>query len=100
MNAQLPVQHSEPWRRLGAPASVSIALMAWTLAVSPYSAYGDNWAVVPAVLALPAALLWHLVLVALSRGRRWAAASATVAHLLLLVPLWVWCLMVISKDGL
>jgi hypothetical protein len=89
-----------PWRRIVAPIAVTILLVLWTLAVSPTSSYGDNWAIWPALLALPAVLLWHVALVMLLREHRRSAALVAAGHLALLVPLWFGCLMLISKDSL
>jgi len=81
-----------PWRQLLAPVSVTIALVVWALEVSPHSVYGDTWAIGPALLALPAALIWHVALIILRRGQRRVAALVAVCHLVLLAPIWIWSL--------
>jgi hypothetical protein len=89
-----------PWRHLLAPVLITIALVVWTVFVSPHSVYGDSWAITPALLALPTALIWHVAIVILGRGYRRVAASVAVGHAILLVPIWFWSLTLISKDSL
>jgi hypothetical protein len=88
------------WRALAAPVALTAALIGWTWLVSPSSAYGDTWAIVPAALVLPAVACWHIALVVLFRDRRMDALVAGVFHLAVLVPVWFRCLMLISKDSL
>jgi hypothetical protein len=94
-----PLEAQPLWRHPLAPAFVSAGLIAWTLVVSPFSDYGDTWAILPAVLALPVVLLWHVALGVLLRGRRRSVILVALAHILVLVPVWVLCLVAISKDG-
>jgi hypothetical protein len=89
-----------PWHQLLAPVIVTVALVVWTVVVSPHSKYGDNWAIWPAVLALPIALIWHIAVFIMCRGQRRSAASVAVCHLVILAPIWFWSLTVISKDSL
>jgi hypothetical protein len=89
-----------PWRRLLAPVSVTIALIVWTVFVSPHSVYGDSWAIVPALLAVPTALIWHVTIVILGRGYRRGAVFVALCHVTFLVPIWFWSLTLISKDSL
>ena len=91
---------STPWRILVAPVLVTIALVVWTTAVSPHSVYGETWAIAPALLALPIALIWRVALIVSRGGHRRAAALIAVCHLVLLAPIWIWSLMAISKDSL
>jgi hypothetical protein len=96
-----PVQSQHtPWRRLLAPILGTILLVIWTLVVSPYSKYGDAWAICPALLALPAVLIWHGALVFLLRHYRRTAALVAACHVGLVLPIWFWSLMLISKDSL
>jgi hypothetical protein len=82
------------------PVAVTVALILWTIVVSPHSKYGDNWAILPAVIALPVALMWHIGLVAVLKGQRPTAVLFGVIHFLALIPIWFYCLMSISKDSL
>ena len=61
-----PASSPTPWRHLVAPVLVTIALVVWTTEVSPNSVYGNAWAIVPALLALPVALVGEGVDVAAS----------------------------------
>jgi len=80
------------WRQLLAPVIVTVALVVWTVLVSPHSKYGDNWAIWAAVLAFPIALIWHIVNFIMRRGHRRSAASVAVCHLVILAPIWFWSL--------
>lgn len=80
------------------PLVLTALLFIWTGAVYRFSNYGD-WFVYPALLALPLTVLIHMVLVARSRSRARAFLYAVV-HVALLLPLWLGCLMLISKDSL
>ena len=89
-----------PLRRLLAPVLLTGVLVVWTAAVYPFSVYGDNWSIWPALIVLPIIVIWHTALVFKLRGHRKPALVASLAHLCVLVPLWIACLMLISKDSL
>ncbi|OHX33996.1 hypothetical protein BJL95_05745 [Methylomonas sp. LWB] len=89
-----------PLRQLFAPALFSVVLVVWTAGVYPFSAYGDNWAIWPAIIIFPVVVIWHGALVFKSRGNRKLAFLAALAHLGFFVPGWLLCLMLISKDSL
>ena len=74
-------------------------LFLWTWIVSPYSKYGDNWAVVPAVLLFVAVIVWHVALI-ITQQERLALTAYAVAHVAVLFYPWIYCLMRISKDSL
>ena len=98
--ANVPSQEPLIWRRALTPISVTLLLVLWTLAVSPTSSYGDDWAVWPAMLALPIALLWHMTAIVNAPGQRRFVSLVAIGHLAVLVPVWFLCLMLISKDSL
>ena len=79
---------------------ITLALIAWTTAVSPRSAYGDVWAIAPALAAFPLVVLWHVAMIISLHGHRRAAAAIAVCHIALLAPIWMWSLIGISKDSL
>lgn len=81
------------------PLAVTLLLVIWTAIVSPYSRYGDDWAIYPALLALPSALLLHVYLV-LSSEDKINHILYGFGHLLFLFVVWIYCLMKISKDSL
>ncbi len=93
-------QVTAPLRKLFAPALLSVVLVVWTAVVYPFSAYGDGWAIRPAVVVFPIVVIWHSALVFRSRGNRKLAFLAVLAHLGLFIPGWLLCLMLISKDSL
>lgn len=97
---QIAGAHSIRMSKLFAPVLASVGLVIWTAAVYSFSGYGDMWAIGPALAVLPGVLLWHGVLVYRSRGFRGIALLGALGHILLLVPLWFGCLMLISKDSL
>jgi hypothetical protein len=95
------------WRRpplpflgwLLVPIAITLLVGIWTAVVSPYTKYGDSWAVIPVLGALVVVLLWHVWLVVRGPGREVLIAYG-VAHLAFWVPFGFLCLMKISKDSL
>jgi hypothetical protein len=79
------------------PLALSVLLIAWTAAVVRVSYYG-SWHIYPALLVLPVVLLLHGISIARGPRRRPLVIFAIV-HLMLLCPLWIGCLMLISKDS-
>jgi hypothetical protein len=89
------------------PIVFTILLVIWTAIVSPFSKYGDNWAIMPAVALAPVIIAWHLSLLGIRLGnwtRRRDILSFYgiygVVHLSVFAGIWLWCLMRISKDSL
>jgi uncharacterized membrane protein YcjF (UPF0283 family) len=81
------------------PLILTVALFLWTWIVSPYSKYGDNWAVLPAVLFFVAIIVWHVGLI-ITQQERLVLLAYGVAHVAILFEPWIYCLMRISKDSL
>ncbi len=81
------------------PVGLTILLIVWTIVVSPYSKYGDNWAVYPAVFILPAVLIWHAILIYIGKPRSFFIVYGLV-HSAVLFIAWMYCLMKITKDSL
>jgi hypothetical protein len=96
MKATLPLSMS--LMRAG-PLGLTAVLLVWTWLVSPYSQYGDDWAVYPALVLYLAIVVWHLGLIVTQRPRG-AFVLYAVTHVVLLTPVWYICLMKISKDAL
>lgn len=92
---------NRPWQKVFwfGPVALSLLLIAWTVLISPYSKYGDNWAVYPAIAVLPIAIIWHIILIVSERPKV-KFVSYAIIHLLLLSILWMVCIMKISKDSL
>jgi hypothetical protein len=81
-----------------APILFTLLLIVWTVLVSPYSKYGDNWAIYPALSILPIVLLWHVYL-CVSQHPRSAFIIYALIHMIILLAIWLICLMKISKDA-
>jgi hypothetical protein len=80
------------------PLLLTLLLMAWTALVYKYSQYG-SWHIYPALAIAPLVLICHLALIAWNTPRTPLVLYAVV-HLVILIPLWYGCLMLISKDSL
>ena len=81
------------------PIYGSIFLVLWTVIVSPWSRYGDGWAIFPALFVFPAALCVHIFLLFKS-GWKIKMALYGMVHLMLLFVISIACFMLISKDSL
>ena len=81
------------------PIFGSLFLIIWTVIVSPFSKYGDYWALLPALFVFPAVLAIHIVMIV--KGD-WQSKLIWygVGHVALLFAIWIFCLMLISKDSL
>ena len=86
--------------KFSSPVIVLALLVVWTALVTPWSAYGDEWAIWPAVLALPVACVWHVSLFVRHPQNRRLAGFTALCHLTVLFPVWLTCLALISKDSL
>ena len=78
---------------------LTVFLIAWTAIVYPHSEYGDNWAILPAVAVLPSVVVAHIYAI-LNVQTKLVAVLCGVIYVLALFPIWVVCLMLISKDSL
>jgi hypothetical protein len=85
-------------KRLG-PAVLTLLLILWTSVVSPYSHYGDKWAIYPPIALLLLAVVWHALLVMFLQPR-WKYVIYAVMHLPVMVLVLAYCMMLISKDSL
>lgn len=80
------------------------ALIAWTVAVYPYSKYGDDWATDPAKISFPIFILWNILLVFFWWGGRMHLNYAIVgiAYVFFVSVLYLMvlaiCGMMITKD--
>ena len=81
------------------PLILSVFLVVWTAAVYPFSAYGDRWAIYPALLVLPLTFLTHGWLIVTSQ-QKFRAFFYGLIHVVLQSVVWVGCLMLISKDSI
>jgi hypothetical protein len=85
--------------RAYAPLGITAFLIVWTVLVSPYSKYGDMWAIGPVLLMLPLVVGLHL---RLAYKARWSGRFVAYAliHCALFFAIWIGCLMSISKDSI
>jgi hypothetical protein len=84
------------------PVFITLLLIGWTIIVSPYSQYGDNWAILPALIMVPIVFFWHMFLIFYNRGKEKKILFSfyAVIHFLMFLVIWFYCLMKISKDCL
>jgi hypothetical protein len=80
-----------------APAVLTLLLLVWTSLVYKRSYYG-SWQIDPALAILPLVTISHIVLIVRNKPRGPFILYAIV-HLAVLIPLWLGCLMLISKDS-
>jgi len=81
------------------PIFLDILLILWTLIVSPYSKYGDDWAIIPAIIFLPTVIISHIVLLFIDKHKLRCLLYGGI-HIMAIFYLWIYCLMKISKDSL
>jgi hypothetical protein len=81
------------------PILLTCFLVCWTTLVSPYSKYGDYWAIVPALLVLPLIVVLHIVLLVRNNwdAKYWVYG---LLHTVVAFLVLIWCLTSISKDSL
>jgi YD repeat-containing protein len=85
-------------QRLG-PALLTLLLIVWTFLVSPYSQYGDKWAIYPPMALLLLAVLWHIYQVIFFEPR-WKYVIYATIHLPVMAIILIYCMMIISKDSI
>lgn len=101
------------WLLVLSPLLIFGALIGWTAMVSPYSKYGDNWAIDPAIFSFPLFVISNIILAigwvkkAFGRGNMAMEIFSVLAGISYVVVsgaifLWPWlyCLSSISKDSL
>jgi hypothetical protein len=89
------------WDRIGSvgPALLTLLLVIWTVAVSPFSQYGDKWAIYPPMALLPLAIVWHVYQI-VSFPQKWKYILFAAVHLPLMLLILIYCMFRISKDSL
>ena len=80
------------------PVVLPLLLVAWTAAVYPYSQY-DSWQIYPAMAILPLVLIGHAILIVSNKPRLPQVLLASI-HWAVLIPVWIGCLMLISKNSI
>jgi len=81
------------------PLFLTGTLILWTILVSPYSKYGDTWAIMPALVTFPLVLGLHIFLAYRNKWRTGVMVYGMV-HCIIFFVIWMGCLMRISKDSL
>jgi hypothetical protein len=94
------VHYANPVRKFAPfwPLGLTALLIAWTGLVYKQSGYG-TWHIYPALAILPLVIVSHAALVWTSNPRL-PAFRIAAAHVVVLIPIWLGCLMLISKDSL
>lgn len=100
---EFPTSHGEPLDRekmvLAAPMGFTLVAAIWTAVVTPYSKYGDDWAILPFMGIFLVVLVWHVALTIRGPERRFLVLYGLL-HLAFWFPFGLFCLMKISKDSL
>ena len=81
------------------PIGLTLLMILWTILVSPYTKYGDNWALYPVIIIFLVNLVWHIYLI-MSQQTRAMYVLYAIGHISVLVIIVFFCLMKISKDSL
>ena len=83
------------------PVAVTLGMLVWSIALSPYTEYGDDWAVYPLLLAIMVVLICHIFLIVRPGlvGRMSNVVYAFV-HIAISIVVLLWSLMTVSKDAL
>ena len=87
--------------KLFTPVLLSILVLIWSLSISPYTQYGDNWAIYPVIIFGIIIIGWHIFLI-LNKSilKRTYAIAYGLIHIAIFAYLFMYSLMVISKDSL
>lgn len=81
------------------PIGLNLLLIIWTIIVFPYSKYGDNWAIYPAILIFLIIIGIHLFLIFTEKSKL-NFIIYSVIHIGISSIILMYCLMKISKDSL
>ena len=81
------------------PPIFNVMMLEWASITSPYSKYGDTWAVLPIIVMFFAVTVIHFMLLI---KKHWAARyiAYAAAHIPASFMIGVYCLARISKDSL
>ena len=81
------------------PLGLNILLIVWTIILSPYSKYGDNWAVVPVIVIFLIIVVLHIILLFVEQSKISFIIYGLI-HIVVSFIILIYCLMRISKDSL
>lgn len=83
------------------PVGLSLSVLIWAFVISPYTKYGDNWAVYPVLVAALVILGWHIFLIVKPRPfSRTTTIIYGLLHMAIFSYIFILSLMLISKDSL
>jgi hypothetical protein len=80
------------------PVALTLFPALWTASVYSHSHYG-SWQIYPALAILPLVLICHIAFI-VNNNPKMPFCLYTLGHLIVLIPLWMECLMLISKDSI
>ena len=81
------------------PLALNLVCFMWALMISPYTSYGDSWAINPVLAIAVIVVTCHIALIFVVK-RKIMPILYAVLYLPSSVYLWIYCLMKISKDFL
>ena len=81
--------------------AITLGMLLWSIALSPYTEYGDDWAAYPLLIAFIAVLIWHIFLIVRpGMFERRVNVIYAIAHIAITIMVLLWSLMKVSKDAL
>jgi len=81
------------------PVFLTVAILLWTVAITSFTKYGDNWALYPILVLDLIIVVWHVGLI-IVEPRKLPFVAYGIVHLVALVGITIVCLMLISKDSI
>jgi hypothetical protein len=82
------------------PVILTVVMILWMLAVSPYVTGEDEWATYPVFFLIFVLIGYHGFLMAVDRRRRYLLMGYGILHMLFFFYFWILALTIISKDSL
>ena len=82
-----------------APVGITLIVLLWTFVISPFTKYGDDWAIYPVLFAAMVVPGWHVYLVIKPiLFSRLSMIFYGVVHIIVFLQELMLSLMLISKD--
>ena len=87
--------------KLFVPVGLLILVPAWTIIISPFISYRDNWAIYPILVTALIIVSWHIYLI-VSPGTipRWKLMIYGLVNLSLFSQAALWAMMKVSKESI
>ena len=87
--------------RVITPVGLSLVTLLWAFIVSPYTKYGNNWAIYPVLIIALLIISWHLYLIIKPNPlSRTTMVIYGLLHSSAFIYIFIYSLMLISKDSL